>query len=52
MTTTSEKQVVIVGAGHRGLRTALKLEGLLKTKEDWRILLVDQYGYYQLKTEL
>ncbi len=50
--TTNKRQVIILGAGYGGLRTALKLEGLLKTKKDWRILLVDQYDYHQLKTEL
>lgn len=50
--TTDQKQVVILGAGYGGLRAALKLERLLKNKTDWQILLIDQYDYHQLKTEL
>jgi len=50
--TTDRKQVVILGAGYGGLCTALKLERLLRKNKDWRILLIDQYDYHQLKTEL
>jgi len=47
-----KKQILILGAGYGGLRTALKLERLLKQNVNWRILLVDRYDYHQLKTEL
>jgi len=46
------KQIVILGAGYGGLRTALKLNQLLKQYSDWRILLIDQYDQHQLRTEL
>ncbi|MFQ5836345.1 MAG: NAD(P)/FAD-dependent oxidoreductase [Candidatus Bathyarchaeia archaeon] len=45
-------QVVILGAGYGGLYTALKLERLLKRRQHWKILLIDQNDYHQLKTEL
>jgi len=45
-------QVVILGAGYSGLYTALKLERLLKRRQHWKILLIDQSDYHQLKTEL
>jgi len=50
--TTDKKQIVILGAGYGGLRTALKLNQLLKHYSDWRILLIDQYDRHQLRTEL
>jgi len=49
---SNKKQVVILGAGYGGLRTALKLERLLKKDPYWRILLIDHYDFHQLKTEL
>jgi len=49
---TSQKQIIILGAGYGGLRTALRLESLLKNNLNWRTLLVDRYGVHQLKTEL
>jgi len=48
----NKKQIVILGAGYGGLRTALKLERLLRQNINWRILLVDRYDFHQLKTEL
>jgi len=48
----SKKQVVILGAGYAGLRTALRLEQLLKCDAEWRILLIDKFNHHQLKTEL
>jgi len=47
-----KKQVVILGAGYAGLRTALRLERLLKQDLDRRILLIDKFDQHQLKTEL
>lgn len=47
-----KKQVVILGAGYAGLRTALRLERLLQHDVDWRVLLIDKYDRHQLKTEL
>jgi len=49
---THKKQIVILGAGYGGLRTALKLNQLLKQHSDWLITLVDQYDQHQLRTEL
>jgi len=46
------KQIVILGAGYGGLRTALKLERLLGQDINWKILLIDRYDFHQLKTEL
>src|SRR3990170_1429017 len=50
--TLDKKQIVILGAGYGGLRTALKLEQLLKHNTNLRILLIDRYDTHQLKTEL
>lgn len=47
-----KKQIVILGAGYGGLRTALMLEKLLKRNPSWLILLVDRFDLHQLKTEL
>jgi len=47
-----KKQVVILGAGYAGLRTALRLERLLQRDVDWRVLLIDKFDRHQLKTEL
>jgi len=47
-----KKQVVILGAGYAGLRTALRLERLIKQDPEWRILLIDKFDRHQLKTEL
>lgn len=49
---SNKKQIVILGAGYSGLRTALELERLLKQNVNWRILLVDRYDFHQLKTEV
>ena len=49
---SEKKQVVILGAGYGGLRTALRLERLIKQNPDWQILLIDRYSVSQLKTEL
>jgi len=49
---SNKKQIVILGAGYGGLRTALNLEQLLKNEVDWRILLIDRNDYHQLKTEI
>ncbi len=48
----NRKQIVILGAGYAGLRTALRLGRMLKKNVNWRILLVDRYDFHQLKTEL
>jgi len=45
-------RIVILGAGYGGLYTALKLESLLKDRQDCEILLIDKNDYHQLKTEL
>jgi len=49
---SDQNQVVILGAGYGGLRTALRLEPLLRQNPYWRILLVDRFNYHQLKTEI
>lgn len=50
--TVDKKQIVVLGAGYGGLRTALKLEQALKQNTNWQIVLVDHYDFHQLKTEL
>lgn len=49
---SARRKVVIFGAGYGGLRTALKLEQLLRRDPNWQILLIDRYNYHQLKTEI
>ncbi len=49
---SDKKQIVILGAGYGGVRTAMRLESLLKQDADWQVLLVDRYDFHQLKTEL
>lgn len=47
-----QKNIVILGAGYGGLRTALRLEKLVHPLLDHRITLVDQNRHHQLITQL
>lgn len=48
----NRKNIVILGAGYGGLRTALRLEKLIEPVLDHRITLVDQNRHHQLVTQL
>ncbi len=47
-----KKNIVILGAGYGGLRTALRLEEVLAPFPDYRINLIDQNQHHQLVTQL
>ena len=49
---STQKTIVVLGAGYGGLRTALRLEKLIYPRLDYRITLVDQNRHHQLITQL
>ncbi|MDP2728367.1 MAG: FAD-dependent oxidoreductase, partial [Dehalococcoidia bacterium] len=48
----TQKNIVVLGAGYGGLRTALRLEKLIRPMLDHRIILVDQNRHHQLITQI
>lgn len=48
----STKNIVILGAGYGGLKVTQRLSDLLKTNNDYRIILINKHNFHMFMTQL